>query len=165
MEKIKIGKITSPVGLKGEVKIMSYSEDPDRFEILEGVYFADESFHEILGVRYKGPSIILTLEGIDDRTAAERARGTELFMNEEDLPELPRGSYYVRDIVGFSVCTEEGKTIGTLKDVLTNTGQDLYVVKGEEKDILIPGAKEIVKNIDVEKGVITVDPPEGLLEL
>jgi 16S rRNA processing protein RimM len=189
MEKIKIGKITSPVGLKGEVKIISYSDDPERFEMLDSVYAQmrkqrntdtdtgakEAGYQELLieNVRYKGSGIILKLEGIDDRNASERARGMELFMDAADLPELEQGQFYVRDIVGFEVRTSAGEVIGTLKDVLTNTAQDVYVVSrtdAESKaavphDIMIPGVPEFIRSVDTENKVITVELPEGLMEL
>lgn len=173
---IEIGKITSPVGLKGEVKIISYSDEPDRFEYLEGVFVkergeAEPVFREIEGVRYKGPSIILKLEGIDNRNASEAVRACDIFIDEDDLPELEEGRYYVRDIIGLEVRTEEGTLLGKLKDVQTNTAQDLYVVKREEgsaggnRDLLVPGVPEFIRKVDVEMGVITVRLPDGLLEL
>lgn len=189
MEKIKIGKITSPVGLKGEVKIISYSDDPERFEMLDSVYAQmrrqrntdtdagakEAGYQELLieNVRYKGSGVILKLEGIDDRNASERARGMELFMDAADLPELEQGQFYVRDIVGFEVRTSAGEVIGTLKDVLTNTAQDVYVVSrtdAESKaavphDIMIPGVPEFIRSVDAENKVITVELPEGLMEL
>lgn len=175
MERIKIGKITAPVGLKGEVRILSFSEDPYRFEDLEYVYYSDGQKAGIQNVRYKGTQVILKLEGIEDRNASEAARGRELFMDAEDLPELEDGQYYVRDIVGFSVVSVDGEVLGELKDVLTDRAQDLYVVSPvrtdgadhpeKKKDLLIPGAGEIIRSVDIEDKVITVDLPDGLIDL
>ena len=175
MERIKIGKITAPVGLKGEVRILSFSEDPYRFEDLEYVYYSDGQKAGIQNVRYKGTQVILKLEGIEDRNASEAARGRELFMDAEDLPELEDGQYYVRDIVGFSVVSVDGEVLGELKDVLTDRAQDLYVVSPvrtdgtdhpeKKKNLLIPGAGEIIRSVDIEDKVITVDLPDGLIDL
>ena len=177
MEKIKIGKITSPVGLKGEVKIVSFSDDPMRFEMLDHVFVSDKDGRMkdsvIEGLRYKGAQIILKIGGIDDRNASEAARGCELFMDEADLPELEEGQFYVRDMVGSDVVLEDGTLIGTLKDVLTNTAQDVYVVKrsdgpGGEKsknDLLIPGVPQFILEVDIDEKKIVVRLPEGLMEL
>lgn len=177
MEKIKIGKITSRVGLKGEVKIVSFSDDPMRFEMLDHVFVSDKDGRMkdsvIEGLRYKGTQIILKIEGIDDRNASEAARGCELFMDEADLPELEEGQFYVRDMVGSDVVLEDGTLIGTLKDVLTNTAQDVYVVKrsdgpGGEKsknDLLIPGVPQFILEVDIDAKKIVVRLPEGLMEL
>ena len=186
MEKIKIGKITSPVGLKGEVKIVSFSDDPMRFEMLDHVFVSgkDGSMTDsaIEGIRYKGSGIILKIEGIDDRNASEAARGCELFMDEADLPVLEEGQYYVRDMVGSDIVLEDGTLIGTLKDVLTNTAQDVYVVerrdgpgnvsegemggkKNAKKDLLIPGVPQFILDVDIDEKKIIVRLPEGLMEL
>ena len=178
MEKIKIGKITSPVGLKGEVKIVSFSDDPMRFEMLDHVFVSGKDGRMkdsvIEGLRYKGAQIILKIEGIDDRNASEAARGCELFMDEADLPELEEGQFYVRDMVGADVILEDGTLIGTLKDVLTNTAQDVYVVEragepdGKKKannDLLIPGVPQFILEVDIDEKKIVVRLPEGLMEL
>lgn len=177
MEKIKIGKITSPVGLKGEVKIVSFSDDPMRFEMLDHVFVSGKDGRlkdsVIEGLRYKGAQIVLKIEGIDERNASEAARGCELFMDEADLPELEEGQFYVRDMVGSDVVLEDGMLIGTLKDVLTNTAQDVYVVKrsdgpGVEKsknDLLIPGVPQFILEVDIDEKKIVVRLPEGLMEL
>ena len=147
---------------------------------------------EIEGIRYKGAQIILKIEGIDDRNASEAARGSELYMDEDDLPELEDGQFYVRDMVGADVVLEDGTILGTLKDVLTNTAQDVYVVSRKEayitdgqgsqqnrynekekpgkkkkanNDLLIPGVPEFILEVDTDKKRITVRLPEGLIEL
>ena len=185
MEKIKIAKIVNAVGLKGEVKVYNYSDVRERFEELDEIIISGkkrESVKKILSVRYQGNMVILSLEGIDDRNASERARGMELFMDAADLPELEQGQFYVRDIVGFEVRTSAGEVIGTLKDVLTNTAQDVYVVSRTDaeskaaakasgrpakvpRDIMIPGVPEFIRSVDTENKVITVELPEGLMEL
>ena len=90
MEKICIGKITSAVGLKGEVKVYNYSDSADIYMSTKAIYVDDELL-QVQGVRQQKSMVILKLEGIDDRTASEKARGSELFVTEADLPELPEG--------------------------------------------------------------------------
>jgi 16S rRNA processing protein RimM len=98
---IKIGEVVNVVGLRGELKIYPYSENKERFETLKTVYF-DDAIVKIEKVRYKDNLVILKIEGVDDRTGADACRGKEVFMNDEDLETLPQGTYYVRDILGFS---------------------------------------------------------------
>ena len=172
MDLIKIGKIVNAQGLKGEVKLISYSDDPDRFEYLENIVVRgkdgpEESF-VIEDVRYtSGGSVILKLAGVEDRTAAESMKEKDVFMDEADLPELEEGQYYVRDIAGSEVVAEDGRVIGTLKDVLTNTAQDLYVVErgNGASDLMIPGVDEFILDVDAKGKKITVRLPEGLEEL
>lgn len=163
MNKLKIGKIVTAVGLKGEVKIYNYAEDKSLFEELPLIRVGKNE-HEIEKVRYKGLTPIIKLSGISDRNSADKIIGKDVFMDEEDLPDLPDGIFYVKDIIGFDVIHEE-KVIGRLKDVKTDRAQDLYVVKSEEKEIMIPGVKEFIKKIDIDKKEIIVNLPEGLLDI
>lgn len=163
MEKIQIGQIVNVVGLKGDIKIYSYSDDPNRFLELEKIFIEEEE-HKIEKARYKGNMAVLKVEGIDGRDVALKYKGKNVFMSEDDLPQLPEGEYYVKDLIGFEV-KEGEKKIGVLKDVLTNTAQSIYVVDNGEKNILIPGVKEFIIKTDVETKAINVKLPEGLLEI
>ena len=168
MEKIIIGKIVNVVGLKGEVKVYNYSEEPDRFETLERIYLGDDKKsveYKIENVRYKDHMVILRLLNIDNRDKAESLKNQMVYMAEEDLEELPEGVYYVKDMIGMDVVSNEGVHLGTLRDVNTNTPQKVYEVQRPgKKDILIPGVDEFILDIDMEKRVITVRVIEGLYE-
>lgn len=191
MGKIKIGTIVNAVGLKGEIKMYNFSENPDRYEKLEEIYLLIDGDHKpyrIEKVRYKGSTVILKLVGIDDRNESETMKNIDIYMDEDDLEELPEGVYYVKDMIGMDVVSEGGQHLGRLKDVLTDTPQKVYVVErrellkqrqkringksnGENKnrmkrkpDILIPGVDEFILNIDMENNTITVRVIEGLYE-
>lgn len=168
MEKIYIGKVVNAVGLRGEIKVYNYSENHDRFETIEQVLIGDEKktfTYDIESVRYKAHMVILKLRGIDDRNKSEELKGQDVFMRESDLEELPQGVYYVKDMLGMKVISDEGVELGKLKDVIAHTPQKLYVVERDGKgDILIPGVDEFILNIDIEKGKITVKVIEGLYE-
>ena len=165
-EKIRIGKITGPVGLKGEVKVMSYSGDPERFSHLEKIYLKDTEY-VIERASKRNRLTILKLEGVNDRNEAEKLRNLYVDMAEEDLEPLEEGSFYIRDLIGLDVLdSETGEKLGTLKDVLTDRPQDIFVVKTEVgKDVMIPGVSEFVKEIKPEEGCITVALIKGLMEL
>lgn len=165
MKKIKIGKVVNAAGMKGEIKIVSYSDDPERFDKLGKLYLGDVP-REIEGVRYKGATPIVKLAGIDDRDDSEEAVGKDVFMDEEDLDELPDGVHYVRDIKGSEVVTADGETVGKLKDVTNTSGQDLFQVETPDgREILIPGVPEFILDINAEEKRITVKLIEGLMEL
>lgn len=190
-EKILIGKVTSAVGLKGEVKVYNYSDGIDIYENTPRLYVGDELM-DVLGVRTQKHMVVLRLAQIPDRNAAERARGKEIFATEADLPQLPEGVYYVRDLIGMQVVTEAeheaehgtehdtaktehgaaeaehagSRILGEVTDVIQNTAQDLFEVRMESgKKVLIPRVDAYVKDIDEEKRVITVRLQEGLLDL
>lgn len=165
MEKIKIGKIVNTVGLKGEVKVYNYSDSIEIYETIESIYLEDR-LTVIENVRAQKNMVILKLEGADDRNAAEALRGKELYITEDDLPELPEGQYYVRDLIGMSVTEEDGNLLGHVTDVLQNTAQDIFEVESENgKKLLIPKVDQFVLDIDAEKREITIRLIEGMLDL
>ena len=164
MEKIKIGKIVNVVALKGEVKVYTYSE-PYRYEEIDSVYVENEK-RNIEKVRFQGNMVILKLSGIDDRNAAEAQKEKYLYITEDQLPQLPEDEYYIRDLVGMDVVSEEGEKYGVLSDVLQNTAQDVYEVKRENgKALLIPGVKEFILDVNMEEKKIIVRLPDGLLDI
>lgn len=173
MEKIIIGKVVNVVGLKGEIKVYNYAEEKERYETLEQVFLEKESkskksnitAYDIENVRYKDHMVILKLAGVNDRNAAEALRDYNVYMDENDLEELPEGVYYIKDILGFDVLSDTGEKLGVLRDVLTNTSQKVYVIGRENKsDILVPAVDEFILDTDVEKRVITIKVIEGLYE-
>ena len=164
MEKILIGKITSPVGLKGEVKVYNYSDRTQIYEETETFYLGDEP-RKLERFRTQKNMLVIKFEGVETREAAEELRNREVFVTRDDLPELEEGEYYLRDLIGMEVFQGE-ELIGTVADVITNTSQDILKVEtAEGREALIPVVDPIVESIDTDKKIITVDLPEGLLDL
>ncbi len=165
MEKIKIGKIVNAVGLKGEVKVYNYSDSPEAYERADAIYMGD-ALLAVENVRLQKHMVILKLSGIDDRNGAEAAKGKDLFITEADLPVLPAGQFYVRDLIGMAVKEQDGTPLGKVVNVLQNTAQDIFEVERENgKQLLIPKVDEFVINIDMRQGEIEVRLPAGLLDL
>ncbi len=164
-DKVLIGKITSASGLRGEVRIYCYAARKERFAELEEVFLGDEA-RRVDGCRYQKNMVILKLEGVDSRDQAERLRGAEVFMAASDLPALEPGEYYIRDLLGARVVREDGSPVGSLKDVLTDRPQDLFVVaRPAGGDLLIPNLPVFIRDIDPREGLITVSLIEGMEEL
>ena len=165
MDKIKIGKIVNTVGLKREVKVYNYSDRSEIYENTSHIY-VENDLTAVESVRVQKNMVILKLEGISDRDRAEALRGRELYVTEEDLPELPQGQYYVRDIIGMAVREENGTFLGEVTDVIQNTAQDIFEVQKQGgKKVLIPKVDEFVLNIDIEKKEILVRLIDGLMDL
>ena len=163
-EKILIGKIVNAVGLKGEVRVYNYSDSPVIYENTEAIY-VDDVLMPVRSVRTQKNMVVLGLCGIDDRDAAEKAKGSELFVTEDDLPELPEGEYYIRDLIGMEAVLEDGSRLGTVKDVIQNTAQDIFEVETDEgKQVLIPKVPAFVLDIDLESRRVTLRLIEGMLE-
>ena len=164
IETIKIGQIVNTVGLKGEVKVYSFAENPQRFEKLKEILVEDEVFI-IEKSRVQKNTVVLKLEKIDSAEVAESYRNKFVYIPENELEELPDGDYYVKDLLGLEVYEKNGEKLGVVSDVMPGPGQDLYEIKGEDKTFLLPGVKEFILDIDLAKGRIIVDPPKGLLDL
>ena len=165
MEKIKIGRIVNAVALRGEVKVYNYSDYKERYEEIETI-IVDEKEYEIEKVRYQQNMVILKLSGIDDRNASEAMKNKDVYITEGDLRELPEDTFYIRDLVGLDIVDiETGRQLGTLKDVLQNSAQDIYQIELTGGGMgMIPAVSEFVKEINMEKGFIKVKLIEGMID-
>jgi 16S rRNA processing protein RimM len=164
MDKIKVGQAVNAVGLKGELKVYHYSDYKERFEELSKVYL-ENTLYKIDSVRYMKDMVILKLQGIDDRTEAEKHKGEDIFFDKEDLRVLPEDTYYINDLIGLSVVDEKGERIGIISDVIQNSAQDLYEVERENKSkFLIPAVEEFILKIDMNSRTMMVKLIEGLME-
>ena len=169
MEKIKIGRIVSSVALRGEVKVYHYSDYKERFEELESILVDNgKSFneYEIEGIRYQKNMAILKLKGVDDRNKADSLNQKDIYILENQLRELPEGTYYVKDLIGCSVIhSETGEDLGRIIDVIQNTAQDIYEIKNAAgKEFLIPAVAQFVKKIDINNKTVIVNLIPGLIE-
>ncbi|HHU93285.1 MAG TPA: 16S rRNA processing protein RimM [Halanaerobiaceae bacterium] len=167
-ELIRIGKITKHQGNRGEIRVYPLTDTPERFEFLEEVYLLKGNHVEkkrIEAYRFHKNFVILKLEGINDINAAQELRDYEVCILEEDLLPLADNEYYIDDLIGFTVYTQEGEFLGEISEVIVTGGTDVFVVKGEEKDYLIPAAFELITEVNELEKKMLVDPIPGLLEL
>jgi 16S rRNA processing protein RimM len=163
-----IGHIVAPFGIRGELKVYSMSDIPNRFAQLETVYLGPEHApRRILAARpHKGAVIVLRLQGVDDANMAETLRNVVLMIPAHQLAELPADIYYHHDILGLQVITLQGRVVGTIVDILETGGNDVYVIRDDDgggKDILIPAIKDVVKQVDLARRMMYIDPIQGLL--
>jgi 16S rRNA processing protein RimM len=158
---IVVGRVLSPHGLRGEVKVEPLTDFPERFE-RDSRLWLDGVERKVERGRPQGRSIILKLEGIDDRAKAESLRGHDLTVPE--VAELPseEGLYYLHDIIGLRVLDRHGADVGRVADVLMTGSNDVYVIEGERGELLLPALDDVVLEVDVGEGRILVDPPDGL---
>ncbi len=167
-----IGQVLSSHGVKGEVKVFPYTDYPERCYRLEEVKVGEDSAGECLlmkvqKARFHGKLWLLKFEGVEDKGAADGLRGKYLYIAPHERVALPEGHYYYDQITGLQVYTMEGVYLGVVQDIIPAGGQDTYVVSGDGsgKNYLIPAVRQMITEINLEKQRITVDPPEGLLEL
>ena len=156
-----VGVVTGAWGVRGAVKVDPLTYTDRRFEPGSVVYLAGAPTR-VLDSRRSKRTIILALDGVVDRNVAESLRGTELTIAPDQLEALPEGSYYHFDIVGMDVYTEEGERLGAVKEIIVTGGNDVYVVGGAPRDILIPALRDVVLDIAKERNRMTVRLPEGL---
>lgn len=178
---LRVGVISSTHGIKGEVKVFPTTEDAKRFGRLKKVFLNYETKGmrggikkdcielEINGVKYFKQFVILKFKGIDDINDIEKYKGMELYINREDAIPLEEGEYYIADLIGLTVITDEAAEIGQITDVLQTGANDVYIVKGNEafnnKEILLPAIKQCILSVDTEKKMMKVHLLEGLLDL
>ncbi len=165
---LKVGIITKAHGIRGEVRVFPTTDDPARFSRLSSVLVeAGGGVREakVLGVKYSKNMVILKLEGIDDANEAERYRGRGLFVTRENAVELGEGEYFIADLIGLSVRSDEGEDLGELSDVLLAAANDVYVVRSRGGgEILIPAIRDCVKKVDLDAGEMVVHLLPGLRE-
>ena len=162
-KKITIGRIVNTRGLKGKVKVLPMVDDLDLFESIEYVMIDGKKF-EMEGTKYFKGNAILKLSGIDTIEEAENYKTKKIDIFEEDLPALEEGVYYVKDLLGLTVETEEGEKLGKIIDVFKTGSNDVYTVKqADGKEIYLPAIKDVVQKIDLKEKKVTVKLIEGLL--
>jgi 16S rRNA processing protein RimM len=170
---VVVGRIGRPHGVRGEVTVEVRSDDPDLRFFVGAVLRTDPADRgplTVTGKRWHREVLLLTIEGIDSREAAETLRNTELLVEVADLPELEDpDSYYDHQLVGLTARLLDESELGEVVAV-RHEGGDLLVVRRPEgapgsSDVLIPFVRAIVPTVDVAAGFLVVDPPEGLLEL
>ncbi|HIT85670.1 MAG TPA: 16S rRNA processing protein RimM [Candidatus Ornithomonoglobus intestinigallinarum] len=167
MEFLEVGKIINTHGLRGDVKVMPWTDTPEDFEDIPVVYIKRKDETEKLTVskiKYQKNNLIVKFKEINDINEAEKYKGITLLADRDDLWELEEGVYYIADLIGLDVYDENGR-IGVIADVLNTGANDIYDVKREgKKNLLLPVIDEVVKEVDLENGRVTVHVMEGLDE-
>jgi 16S rRNA processing protein RimM len=154
---IAIGKAVAPHGVRGDVRVVPLTDFPDRFLTMKKVRLEDGRVLDIESAKYHKQFVLLKFRGLDDRNAVENLRGKLLMVDRDGLVKLPAGHYYIFDIIGLKVFDESGAALGTVTDVLATGANDVYIAEQEgQKPLLIPALKDVVREIDVPGGRITV---------
>ena len=164
-EYLEAGKIVTTHGIRGEVKIMPYTDTPELLAEFDRLFIGknkDELYIERSRV-FKS-MVIAKIEGVDTPEAAEKLRNKLLYMHRDDL-ELDDDTYFIQDLIGLEVRdADSGKVYGVIADVMQTGANDVYVVKGEDRGYLVPAIADVVITTDVENGAMTIRPLDGLFE-
>ena len=166
-EYLEIGQIVNTNGLKGMVKVNPFTDDMMRFEELEDLYIqykGNLKKVKIEQVRYQKNQVLLKQEGINSIEEAENYRNCYLKIHRKDARNLEEDMYFIADLIGLEVYTNQNELLGKLDDVFSTGSNDVYVVKDQNgKQILLPAIKEVIKQIDLKNKKITVELINGLL--
>ena len=164
-----IGHITKAHGIRGALRIAPLTDDPKRFHLLKEVWFnrggRERTSFTPTRVQIVPDAVLLTVAELSDRNAAEAWREADVEIPGDQVLPLAEGQHYLFEIMGICVVTEEGKTLGEVVDIVRNPAHDVYVVRGEEREYLIPAVPEFVRQIDSESGLMIVHIIDGLLDL
>ena len=153
--RMELGKIVNTVGLKGEIRVWPYI---DYFDKVKKVYINGKE-HEIEITRNHKNVVIIKLKDINTIDEAESLKDMMIEMERKDAPSLPEGTYYINDLIGFEVYSDDGKFLGTLDDIFNTGANDIYQVG----DILLPAIKDVIKQIDTDNKKIIIHLIDGLI--
>ncbi len=162
----RVGVITTTHGVRGEVKVFPTTDDPTRFKKIKKVLLdngKEKRELEITQVRFFKNQVILKFKGIDDINEVEKYRQADLYVTREHAIPLQKNEYYVADLIGLSVITDEEEAIGEITDVMQTGANDVYVVEDQSgKEILIPAISDCIKQVDLENQLMRVHLLPGL---
>ena len=166
-EFLEIGQIVNTFGIKGMVKVKPFTDDITRFDNLEKVYVEtnkSKKQYEIEEVKYHKDMVLIKFKGIDKVEDAELLRNSYLKVNRQDEPELEEGTYYIVDLIGLDVYSDEGNLLGKVDDIFNNGSCDIYVVKDKlGKQLLLPAISDVIKEINLDEKKIVVHILKGLI--
>lgn len=166
-DRFVVGQIVNTHGLRGDLKIKAFTSSLDDFEEFETLLIegeGDKKF-KVDNVRYVKGLVLLKFEGMDDINAAEKFKNRQLYRLRSDYGALEEGEHFIVDLIGLNVIDEKLGHVGTIKDVITNGAQDLYVVSRAGKpDFMIPVVDAFVRKVEIEAGHVLVSLIEGMME-
>lgn len=167
ISELQVGVITQTHGIKGEVKVFPTTDDVSRFKKLKEVIMdtgRERITMEIEGVKFFKQYAIVKFKGYDSINDIEKYKRAKLYVTRDHAVKLQKDEYFIADLVGLNVVTDEGEPFGKMKDVLATGANDVYVVEREDgTEVLLPAIRECVKAVDMEQGQITVHIMDGLI--
>ena len=164
---LEIGQIVNSYGIKGFFKVVPFTDDITRFDDLDSIYIEKNKKLEkkvIEEVKYHKNLVLLKIRGIDDINDTEQYKNCILKIDRADAVELPEDTYFITDLIGIEVYTEENQLLGNITDIFPTGSNDVYVVKNElGKQILLPAIGEVIKNVDIQAKKVIVKLIPGLI--
>ena len=164
---LQVGVISSTHGVRGEVKVFPTTDDVKRFKKLKKVILdtgKEQLPLEIEGVKFFKQFVILKFRGIDNINDIEKYKGKRLLVDREHAVKLKKDEYFIADMIGMDVFTEDGELFGALKDVMETGANDVYIVEmSDGKEVLVPAIKQCILDVDIENRKMVIHLLEGLV--
>lgn len=164
-EYLEAGKVVTTHGIRGEVKIMPYTDTPELLAEFDRLFIGKNKDELIIErSRVFKNMVIAKIEGVDTPEAAEKLRNKLLYMHRDDL-ELDDDTYFIQDLIGIEVRdADSGKVYGTISDVMQTGANDVYVIKGSDREYLVPAIADVVVFTDIDENIMTIRPLDGLFD-
>ncbi len=163
IEFLAIGRVQRPHGVRGELLLETLTDFPEHLAEVETVYLGDEAVpYALEHVRFHRRQLLIQIADCADRDRADTYRGQLVQIRVEQAAPPPPGAYYFHQVIGLSVITETGEALGTVVEIIETGANDVYVVRGETGEILLPAIKSVILTIDLETKLMTVHLLEGL---
>ncbi|HEY9158054.1 ribosome maturation factor RimM [Candidatus Binatus sp.] len=165
---LRVGRITGAHGLKGALRLRPDNPDSDTLEQVARVFL--ESAGQAREFRLTGMTRLnattrrITLEGVADVNAAESLKGAVVMLATEDVPAAKPGEFYYYEAIGCEVFLTDGSRIGTIEEIFSTGAHDIWVVRGSEREVLVPVIEDVVKAMDFAARRVTIEPIPGLLD-
>lgn len=169
-EKIRVGQIINTHGIRGGLKVRTFTDDPERFYDLKKLYLEapgkkTTELHEIEKIQIHKGHVILYLKGLDNINDVEQYKNAYLFIDGSMRKPLEEDTYYIRDLIGLKVYSDKEGYLGVIRDVIQGGSNEVYVIRnGAYGEVMIPAAKEFVKSVDLDSGEMHVSLIEGMIE-
>ena len=164
---LQVGVISSTHGVRGEVKVFPTTDDVKRFKKLKKVILdtgKEQLPLEIEGVKFFKQFVILKFRGIDNINDIEKYKGKSLLVDREHAVKLKKDEYFIADMIGMDVFTEDGELFGALKDVMETGANDVYIIEMTDgKEVLVPAIKQCILDVDIENRKMVIHLLEGLV--
>ena len=164
LEFITIGRILTPQGVKGKLKVKIETDFPQRFTPGSKVYINRQPM-TIDSAEWHRGKLVIKFNTIDSIEDAQELWGKAIEIHRSQVHPLPEGQYYHFQLIGLEVWTTEGELLGNITEILTTESNDNYVVRSTKGEILIPAIEDVVKSIDLDKGRVIIESIAGLLSL
>ena len=161
-EQVVVGIVLGAHGLNGELRVRVLSDVSHRFDPGQALYIQGHPHNVASSSRSGSSLVILKLDGIDEPASVRELLGQEVTSRAESSPPLPEGEYFHYQLIGLKVRTESGEPLGEISEIIVTGSNDVYVVSGTDGEILLPALNQVIREVDLEKGLMTVRLMEGL---